>query len=194
MNTFYIVRHGETVNNLTGRLSGQIDSPLTEKGLVPTLTAISKLKNVPITAIYSSDLGRAFITGYTIARALNFTDEIVRSSGLREIAYGDASNMFRAEAYALYPGLDSDTNYTPPRGESLAAMQTRILVTVNDLNNSHTDAVILLVAHSGVMAALNSSYLGQDFGEHNITVPYPHDYVGTFTVEDGNITSFSQVM
>jgi probable phosphoglycerate mutase len=194
MNTFYIARHGETENNRAKRLSGQIDTPLTENGLVPTLTVISKLKSTPITVVYSSDLGRAFITAYTVVRALDLPYEIVRLPGLREVAYGDASNMFSAEAYQKYPGLDSDTNYAPPNGESLADMQARILRTLDELNNSHTDATILIVAHSGVMAAINSSFTGQDFGQHNITEAYPHDYVGAFTVLDGKIASFERVI
>jgi broad specificity phosphatase PhoE len=194
MNTFYIVRHGETENNRARRLSGQIDTPLTPNGLVPTLTVIAKLQNVPLTVVYSSDLGRAFITAYTIVRALDFTDEVVRLRGIREVAYGDASNMLRTEAYAQYPGLDSDTNYTPPNGESLANMQVRILTAIRELDDAHADATILVVAHSGVMAALHSSFTGQDFGKHNITEEYPHDYVGRFTITDGKLDSFAQVL
>jgi len=75
--------------------------------------------------MYSSDLGRAFVTAYAIARGLNFTDEIKLLSGLREVNYGDAANMFSAEAYKLYPRLDRDTHYTPPNGEALDHMQKR---------------------------------------------------------------------
>ena len=36
LNAFYIVRHGETENNRAKRLSGWIDTPLTDTGLQPT--------------------------------------------------------------------------------------------------------------------------------------------------------------
>lgn len=51
---------------------------------------------------------------------------------------------------------------------------------------------IVLVCHSGVMAALRASHIGQDFGEHNISEAYPHDYVGKFTFADGTVTSFEE--
>jgi broad specificity phosphatase PhoE len=35
MNKFYLVRHGETENNRAKRLSGWIDTPLTDTGLQP---------------------------------------------------------------------------------------------------------------------------------------------------------------
>jgi hypothetical protein len=42
------------------------------------------------------------------------------------------------------------------------------------------------------MAALNAGHQGIDFGKHNISEAYPHDFVGTFTYQDGNITSFQE--
>ena len=60
------------------------------------------------------------------------------------------------------------------------------------INKQHKNVVIVLVCHSGVMAALRASHIGQDFGEHNISEAYPHDYVGKFTFNDGVVTSFEE--
>ncbi|HEX4774575.1 MAG TPA: histidine phosphatase family protein [Candidatus Saccharimonadales bacterium] len=193
MNTFYIVRHGETENNRARRLSGWIDTPLTDTGLEPTKKVIAKLANIHIDAMYSSDLGRAFITAYVIARELNFTKEIKRLPGLREVNYGDVANMYSAEAYKLYPGLDSDTHYVPPNGESLDHMQRRVFQTISKLNDSHANSTIVLVCHSGVMAALKASHIGQDFGEHNISEAYPYDFVARFEYENGKVKSFKEI-
>lgn len=144
--------------------------------------------------MYSSDVGRAFITAYFLARGLGFTKEIKRLAGLRVVNYGDAANMYSAEAYKLYPKLDRDTHYTPPNGESLDHMQRRVFQTVNELNGMHTDSTIVLVCHSGVMAALRARHIGQDFGEHNISEAYPHDFVGEFTLENGEIATFEPVV
>jgi probable phosphoglycerate mutase len=192
MNTFYIARHGETENNRAKRLSGWIDTPLTDTGLQPTAKVVEKLASVHIDEMYSSDVGRAFITAYVIARGLEFPKEIQRLAGLREVNYGDAANMYSAEAYKLYPRLDRDTHYAPPNGETLDQMQKRVFNTIQELDGKHTDATLLLVAHSGVMAALRASHIGQDFGEHNISEAYPHDYVGVFTFKNGQVTSFEE--
>lgn len=192
MNTFYIARHGETENNRAKRLSGWIDTPLTETGLEPIEKVIAKVANLHIDEMYSSDVGRAFITAYIIARGLNFTKEIQKLSGLREVNYGDAANMHSVEAYELYPQLDRDTHFTPPNGESLDHMQQRVFETIGRLDGNHTEANMLLVCHSGVMAALKASYIGQDFGEHNISEAYPHEFVGKFTFENGAVTSFEE--
>lgn len=195
MNRFYIARHGETENNKAKRLCGWIDTALTEKGLEPTQVVLEKLKTLPkIDAIYSSDMGRAFITAYVIARGLNFTNEIIRRPGLREVNYGDAANMPSAKAYEIYPQLDRDTHYTPPNGESLDHMQKRVFQAIAGIDALHREATLLIVAHSGVMAALNAGHQGIDFGQHNISEAYPHDFIGEFTYESGQITSFKEFM
>lgn len=193
MNTFYIVRHGETENNRAKRLSGWIDTPLTERSLPATLQAADKLQGVQFDAVYSSDLGRAFVTAYVITRQLGLGKEITRHAGLREVNYGVAGNLPAIEAYARFPQLDRDTHYTPPEGESLDAMQQRLFKAIAEIDAAHTNATVLIVAHSGTMAALHAGHLGTDFGEHNISEAYPHDYVGRFTFANGQVASFTEV-
>lgn len=193
MNIFYIARHGETENNRAKRLSGWIDTPLTDVGLEPTKKVVAKLSSVPIDEMYASDMGRAFVTAYVIARGLGFTKEIERLPGLREVNYGDAANMLSVEAYKLYPKLDRDTQYRPPNGESLDHMQKRVFATLNELDSTHKNATILLVCHSGVMAAVRASHLSVDFGQHNISEAYPHDYVAKFTIKDGEVDSWEEI-
>lgn len=192
MNTFYIVRHGETENNKAKRLSGWVDTPLTENGLEPTRKVIQKLSKIKFDEIYSSDLGRAYSTAVFVAEGLNYNREIIKTFGLREVNYGDAGNLPSEEAYKTYPGLDSDTHYCPPNGESLDQMQQRVFKTIQDIDEKNQDANIMLVCHSGVMAAINSHHLGADFGQHNISEAYPHDYVGKFTFANGEVTSFEE--
>lgn len=190
MNTFYIARHGETENNRAKRLSGWVDTPLTDAALVSARTVAGKLAGIQIDQMYASDLGRAFITAYVLARCLGFTKEIYRSAALREVNYGDAANMYSADAYKLYPRLDRDTHFVAPNGESLEYMQRRVLGAIDGINKAHADENILLVCHSGVMAALRASYIGQDFGEHNISEAYAHEFVGKFTFDNGAVMSF----
>ena len=160
MNTFYIARHGETEGNRDKRLSGWLDTPLTDTGLDPTTEVLTKLAGIQIDEIYSSDIGRAFITAYVISRGLNFTEEIQRLAGLREMNYGDAAHMYIDDAYKQYEGLGKNTQFAPPNGESFEQMRERALATVGRLNDNHEDANILLVCHSGVMAAIKSNFTG----------------------------------
>lgn len=190
---FYIARHGETENNRARRLTGWIDSPLTPEGLEPTKQVIAKLHGVPFNAVYSSDLGRAFITAYVVVRGLGLEQEIIRVPGLREVNYGEATNMPKDLAYQRFPGIDNVTDYTPPGGESLCTMQARVLKTLSALDAQHNDAAILIVAHSGVIAAVHAAFKGVDLGGHNISEAYEHDFVGRFTLKDGSVATFEAI-
>jgi len=127
-------------------------------------------------------------------RSAAYDKEIQRRPGLREVSYGDAANIYSSEAYRKYTLLDRDTHFVAPNGESLDQMQRRVFKAIDELDRTHTNANIVLVCHSGVMAALRSSHIGQDFGEHNISESYPHDYVGKFTFANGAVVSFEEFL
>ena len=59
MGIIYITRHGETEWNVAGRIQGHTDVPLSERGQEQARMLARRLSNVPIDAVYSSDLARA---------------------------------------------------------------------------------------------------------------------------------------
>jgi probable phosphoglycerate mutase len=189
MTTFYICRHGETENNRARRLSGWIDTPLTPEGRASTLAAAAKLSAVPVNRIIASDLGRAFITAYEIARKLNFTDEIQRTPELREVNYGELANR----PYHDYPDLtpDENTNFVPPNGESLQQMQDRVLNYLRAIAEGATGS-ILIVAHDGTINAIRSAVTGESMGQADQT-HNAHDFVASFELADGKILSFKEL-
>ena len=64
------VRHGETDWNLATRLQGHVDIGLNDKGRWQAQRLAQALAvREPITAIYSSDLQRAFDTAHAVAQA-----------------------------------------------------------------------------------------------------------------------------
>lgn len=78
----YLVRHGETQWNAERRIQGQSDSPLTAKGEQQAMQVATRAKELGITHIISSDLGRtgarrksspvpAAVTSYLILACVN---------------------------------------------------------------------------------------------------------------------------
>ena len=69
MLTFYLVRHGNTEYNRKGIMQGQIDTALTDEGIKNAKIVsekLKKMKDVKFDYVFSSDLGRAFITAHII--------------------------------------------------------------------------------------------------------------------------------
>src|SRR5579864_752368 len=125
-----LARHGETVFNVEGRWQGQSDSPLTERGRAQARELARALADEPITAVYTSDLGRAAQTAAEVARVHGL--DVVMDVRLREIHVGEWTGKGRAEIEASWPdGLrqwaTEPARYLMPGGESLQDAQARAL-------------------------------------------------------------------
>lgn len=60
--TFFVVRHGQTLFNVMGKVQGWCDTPLTEEGVRAARSLGRGLAGVDFAAAYSSDSGRAVQT------------------------------------------------------------------------------------------------------------------------------------
>lgn len=100
MTEVYVVRHGETDWNKQGRLQGQEDIPLNERGRAQALACGRALEKTRFQGIYTSPLSRARETAEKIARfqACPVTEE----AGLLERDYGALSGLTlpQREAFA----------------------------------------------------------------------------------------------
>ena len=65
----FVVRHGETEWNLTGKQQGHLDSPLTDRGMRQARALAEGLAGRGIGLIYSSDLGPSSVNGRAHRRA-----------------------------------------------------------------------------------------------------------------------------
>lgn len=73
----YLVRHGETQWNAERRIQGQSDSPLTAKGEQQAMQVATRAKELGITHIISSDLGRTWRTAEIIAQPAAVTSYLI---------------------------------------------------------------------------------------------------------------------
>ena len=65
MTTLYLVRHGETVDNVAQILQGQTQGQLNEKGIEQAKEVCEKMKDCDIDVFLSSDLKRVCIPADT---------------------------------------------------------------------------------------------------------------------------------
>ena len=98
-----LIRHGESVGNLEGRMQGQFDSPLTERGRDQARALRARLQGDgwKPAVIYSSDLCRAAETAAMLADGLD--TPVTLDARLREYDIGMLSGVIWREVEALYP-------------------------------------------------------------------------------------------
>jgi broad specificity phosphatase PhoE len=124
----FLVRHGETEWNRTGRRQGQLDAPLTENGSAEIQRVAERIGALPIDGVFSSPLGRSIATAQAYAKILQQT--ITTIDDLREIDHGDMAGMTDEEIERAFPGQltrrsQDKYQWRFPRGESYADADLR---------------------------------------------------------------------
>ena len=152
-----VVRHGETQWNIEGRRQGHLDSTLTAKGRAQAEALAGRFGPESCTAIYSSDLGRAFETARIIAARTGH--EIVPDRRLRERHLGVFQGLSGDEIRERYPReydehRNDSADYAVPGGESFRDQTARNILCLEELARRHPGEVVMVVTHGGVLSAL----------------------------------------
>ena len=163
-----LVRHGETDWNKNARFQGQTDVPLSETGKEQAEKVGQRLAGEKISAIYSSDLSRAFETALAISRHHGL--KIEKLKALREINFGQWEGMSRQiildEHGDLYQKwLDNPMETRTPQGENFTEVQKRALQALREIAAKHANETVVVVAHGGLIKAVICEYLDGDFWE-----------------------------
>lgn len=130
----FILRHGETVWNRSGRFQGRQDSPLTEAGRRQALRQrdILTANGIRPDLIFCSPQGRARQTA-----GLVFGDrgDIRLDARLQEIDFGLWEGLTRDEVRQQTgdPGADGLWQFDSPGGEDFAGISRRVAHFLNDL-------------------------------------------------------------
>jgi 2,3-bisphosphoglycerate-dependent phosphoglycerate mutase len=162
------IRHGETAWNVDVRIQGNTDIALNARGRDQALrlgAAVGRShEGEPISAIYSSDLARAFDTAQAVANHVGLAVQC--DVGLRERGFGIFEGQTFDEVMQTRPEDAKrwrlrEPDYCPEGGESLSQFRTRILSCVEALAVQHPGEQIAVVAHGGVMDVLYRAATGQ---------------------------------
>ncbi len=159
------VRHGETAWNVDTRIQGHLDIALNDTGRWQARQVARALADEPLAAVYTSDLQRAHATAQAIAQASGAP--LVAEPGLRERRFGELEGRTFAEIEAELPEQarrwrQRDPHFAPAGGETLVQLRERIAATTHRLAAQHTEQLIVLVAHGGVLDMLYRLATGLD--------------------------------
>lgn len=164
MTTLLLIRHGQSLANLTRYFAGHTDPELTELGLHQAdSTAEFLLTRYPIRAVYSSDLKRAFQTGEAVARKLGLA--VHTDPGLREIFAGQWEGKtfveIQTEFAKDYHCWMTDIGYCrPTRGESTEELLYRVEGALKRIAEENPDSVVAVATHATVIRVLQSKLSG----------------------------------
>jgi probable phosphoglycerate mutase len=161
-----VVRHGETTWNREGRIQGQGDSPLTERGLAQAQAVAARVSRERVDALYSSDLGRARETARHVAASTGL--EMRMDAGLRERAFGllQGKTWHEIGDDPKSPmKMVDDPAYVVPGGESMLEFRDRVRATLARIAGDATGKTIAIVTHGGVLGLLYREAMAQSLSE-----------------------------
>ncbi len=177
----YLLRHGEVDRHYAGRYVGQVDAPLSDKGVEQARYWRHQLDVSSFSLIYCSDLTRSRKTAEIIAGNSLHSVKIIPS--LREISLGEWDGVLIDEIRARFPiqwqerGNDME-GFRPPGGESFADLAIRVIPTFRTILDQVEQSPALIVGHAGVnrvilchvlgMSLSNITRISQDYGNLNI--------------------------
>jgi len=158
-----LIRHAVNEYVATGKLAGRLDGVhLNDDGKLQAKALGERLADAPIKHIYYSKLDRTQETAEAIhAHHQNIPLEV--NNGILEVDYGDWQDMkindLRKrkmwEVIQEYP-----TRAYFPNGESMRAVQNRVIDEIESLVKKHPNQMIALVFHADLIKMTVAHYLG----------------------------------
>ena len=140
--TLYLMRHGQTLFNLSRKMQGHCDSPLTPLGVKQAEIAGKYFENINIDHAYSSTLERCCDT-LEIVTGGKMPYE--RLKGLKEMNFG----VFEGESEDLKPMHKEDYEdfFFPYGGEKLSQVSERMLKTCIEIMERENHNEVLALSH-----------------------------------------------
>lgn len=171
MTTIYLIRHAEAEGNLYRIAQGQHESNLTDRGRRQVKALERRFADVPIDAVYASDLYRTRATAAAIYKPKGLP--LRPCPGLREICVGDWEgrtwgDIARATPQAMADFSSRMDRWSIPGAETPAEVLARMRSTVEDIARANPGKTLALFSHGYAIRLLLANLQGvslRDTGE-----------------------------
>jgi alpha-ribazole phosphatase len=162
-----LVRHGQTDENVSGKISGQGPVPLSARGREQAQLAAEVLHPLGVTHLFCSPVMRARQTAEILAQHLGLG--MAEMPDLREVGYGDWEGKFFHEirqSPIAHQVFNDPVNAVFPNGESLPAVQQRGVQVIEAVRGQHPQGVLVFVSHGDVIRTVLAHYLDMTFNDY----------------------------
>ena len=189
MTRILFIRHGQSLANAKELFAGNSDFDLSPIGHEQAARAAKYLReNEKISAIYSSDLLRAYNTACPIGKACGIP--VIKDVTLREIYAGEWESLSFTDIAKKYPEeyavwMQDYSSSRPVGGESTQEVYERIVPHVLELAKKHDGETILISTHATVLRAFTayaSGYSSEESGKVRFS---QNASINVFAYDDG---------
>ncbi|NEU31863.1 histidine phosphatase family protein [bacterium LRH843] len=148
----YLIRHGESMGNQTGKIQGIMDFALSEFGREQVQLLASYFERVQLDYVYSSDLSRAYETAQAIGQAKKLS--VHAWDQIREVNLGPFQGLSRAEIYERFPITKEKSILTSglEGTETIEQLTARCKHVKKQLQLAHNKDHVAIVSHGGFIS------------------------------------------
>ncbi|MFQ5963920.1 MAG: histidine phosphatase family protein [Candidatus Scalinduaceae bacterium] len=157
--TLYLLRHGQTVDNVNRIIQGQNDSPLTREGIIATKNRAKKLKGIVLDAVFCSDLRRARKSLEILLRELNVNVNVNYCTDIRELDFGQLTGRKIDDVKEIIMFHKNHTWKFYPEGESGDTFRKRVIDFVERILRKYNGKTSLFMTHYGVIESILRHYI-----------------------------------
>ena len=175
-----LVRHALTVDNQKSRLSGHIDSSISEEGKEQIDKITNYLKDFDIDKIYTTTSSRTKDTVKKLSELKSI--EIIEKESIKEISFGDFEGLTFDEIKDKYPKefqdmIEKGYEYKYPNGESLIDSYNRVCIELDNIISNNDDITILICSHGGTIRNIITYLISNSYKYH-----------WNFKIDNGSVT------
>jgi len=169
MTKLILVRHALTTDNQNNRLSGHIDSAISESGKKQINKLTNYLEKIEIDKIYTTTSSRTKDTVKQIAKLKKI--DIIEKETLKEISFGDFEGITFDEIRSNHPKqfqdmIDKEYEYKYPNGESLIDSYNRVANEISKIIFDNKDKTILICSHGGTIRNIITYLISNSYEYH----------------------------
>lgn len=175
-----LVRHALTIDNQKSRLSGHIDSSISEEGKEQIDKITNYLKDFDIDKIYTTTSSRTKSTVKKLSELKSI--EIIERESLKEISFGNFEGLTFDEIKNKYPEEFQDMiqkgyEYKYPNGESLIDSYNRVYIELDNIISNNDNRTILICSHGGTIRNIITYLISNSYKYH-----------WNFKIDNGSVT------
>ena len=191
MTKVYLIRHAEAEGNYYRRIQGQWDGGITRRGHKQIAALAERMKDVSLTALYSSDLTRTMLTAGAVTKYHDLplqTDRRLREVYMGRwegISWGDAS-YYEPEQYGYFSSNPDLWNVGD--NELWEDLRERMYSAIADIASRHDGESIAIVSHGTAIRALMCKIWNVEGKDIHSVKHGDNTAVSLLTVENGVIS------
>ena len=174
MTTVYFIRHAQAEGNLYHQIQGNAEREVTALGREQIAALGQRFTDIPVDAVYSSDLRRAVETAKAVSEPKGLPIKIEKA--FREIDFGDwegreMSEIARNDVFQFDAFLHHMDLWQVPGGETPRQVLDRFLPALDRVRRENEGKTVAIVSHGCALRIVLAHLRGLSLKEAGDFVP-----------------------